>query len=184
MSRLIAFRRLVGTKRPFGGLAKCARPKHTAAPDPSLGRIFKPRPHGLLARLALAGGSGGIALAAAKTMLEQPEQSMRSGNDSAGPSLVLGQTQSSATDHDSPVALFVKRFVFGLWEIVVTVLRSGELLFRFVPLLVAYPAVWLGQSGTLWWYGFLRMQMSSAGPTFVKLSQWAASRTDLFSAQL
>ncbi|KAJ1818573.1 hypothetical protein LPJ56_003814 [Coemansia sp. RSA 2599] len=26
--------------------------------------------------------------------------------------------------------------------------------------------------------------MSSAGPTFVKLSQWAASRTDLFSAQL
>ncbi|KAJ2855806.1 hypothetical protein J3B02_001969 [Coemansia erecta] len=83
-----------------------------------------------------------------------------------------------------PVIVFVKRVFYGLWEIVITVLRSGELMVRFVPLLVTYPAVWLGQSGALWWYRFLRLQMSRAGPTFVKLSQWAASRTDLFSAQL
>ncbi|KAJ2806630.1 hypothetical protein H4R20_001612 [Coemansia guatemalensis] len=86
--------------------------------------------------------------------------------------------------------------VFALdsaWEILLTVLRTGELLVYFVPLVATYPVVWFGArdpsrgnetAGTLWWYRFLRRQMSCAGPTFVKLAQWAASRNDLFSAQL
>ncbi|KAJ2157813.1 hypothetical protein GGF46_004234 [Coemansia sp. RSA 552] len=83
--------------------------------------------------------------------------------------------------------------VDGVWELVLTVVRTGELLVYFVPLILAYPLVWFGQrdadrgnetAGALWWYRMLRIQMSCAGPTFVKLAQWAASRTDLFSAQL
>ncbi|KAJ1666092.1 hypothetical protein IW140_003681 [Coemansia sp. RSA 1813] len=83
--------------------------------------------------------------------------------------------------------------VDGLMEFVLTAVRSGELLIRFVPLLVLYPAVWFGEcdpnrgnekSGALWWYRLVCRQMASAGPTFIKLAQWAASRTDLFNMQL
>ncbi|KXN88764.1 ABC1 family protein C21C3.03, mitochondrial [Leucoagaricus sp. SymC.cos] len=38
--------------------------------------------------------------------------------------------------------------------------------------------------GTVWWYGLLVRQMEAAGPTFIKLAQWAASRKDLFPALL
>ncbi|KAI7830817.1 ABC1 family-domain-containing protein [Kickxella alabastrina] len=80
----------------------------------------------------------------------------------------------------------------GSWELLLTVVRSGQILLYFLPLLATYPAVYLGRwqadrgarSGALWWYAFLRAQLSRGGPTFVKLAQWAASRTDLFSAAL
>ncbi|KAJ2763844.1 hypothetical protein IWQ56_004709 [Coemansia nantahalensis] len=80
-----------------------------------------------------------------------------------------------------------------MWEVVMTVLRGGRLLVCFVPVVLAYPTVWFGArdalrggetAGALLWYRLLRAQMTRAGPTFVKLAQWAASRTDLFSAQL
>ncbi|BFZ53551.1 hypothetical protein PYCC9005_000576 [Savitreella phatthalungensis] len=35
-------------------------------------------------------------------------------------------------------------------------------------------------AGALFWYRFLVHQMELAGPTFIKLGQWAASRTDIF----
>ncbi|PWN37542.1 ABC1-domain-containing protein [Meira miltonrushii] len=38
--------------------------------------------------------------------------------------------------------------------------------------------------GALWWYGFLVKQMERAGPTFIKLAQWAGSRQDLFPKEL
>ncbi|SPO40048.1 related to unusual protein kinase [Pseudozyma flocculosa] len=38
--------------------------------------------------------------------------------------------------------------------------------------------------GALWWYGFLVKQMERAGPTFIKLAQWAGSRQDLFPDEL
>jgi aarF domain-containing kinase len=38
--------------------------------------------------------------------------------------------------------------------------------------------------GAVWWYGFLVKQMERAGPSFIKLGQWAASRADLFPATL
>lgn len=37
---------------------------------------------------------------------------------------------------------------------------------------------------TRWWYRFLVKQMERAGPTFIKLAQWAGSRRDLFPDQL
>jgi aarF domain-containing kinase len=59
----------------------------------------------------------------------------------------------------------------------------------FVPVILSVPAIWFGRrhsdkdgerSGTLWWYGFLVRSMELAGPAFIKLGQWAASRTDIF----
>ncbi|KAG6827055.1 hypothetical protein H0H92_013372 [Tricholoma furcatifolium] len=38
--------------------------------------------------------------------------------------------------------------------------------------------------GAVWWYGFLVDKMEAAGPTFIKLAQWAASRADLFPSLL
>ncbi|GLB35914.1 putative ABC1 family protein [Lyophyllum shimeji] len=38
--------------------------------------------------------------------------------------------------------------------------------------------------GAVWWYGLLVRKMEAAGPTFIKLSQWAASRVDLFPSEL
>lgn len=38
--------------------------------------------------------------------------------------------------------------------------------------------------GALWWYAFLVKQMERAGPTFIKLAQWAGSRQDLFPKEL
>lgn len=38
--------------------------------------------------------------------------------------------------------------------------------------------------GAVWWYGYLVAQLDRAGPTFIKLAQWAASRADLFPALL
>ncbi|KAJ2657198.1 hypothetical protein IW148_005305 [Coemansia sp. RSA 1199] len=94
---------------------------------------------------------------------------------------------------ESGQRLFQFIVVDGVFELLLTVLRTGELIVYFIPLFIAYPAVWFGRRnldrggesvGALWWYKLLRIQMSRAGPTFVKLSQWAASRTDLFNMQL
>ncbi|KAG0254019.1 hypothetical protein BG011_006015 [Mortierella polycephala] len=76
---------------------------------------------------------------------------------------------------------------------ILTIWRFGVLAVIFAPLIVTVPAVFLGKrikdqdderSGTLWWYRLLVRHMEMAGPTFIKLSQWAASRTDIFPKQL
>ncbi|SPO05560.1 related to aminoglycoside acetyltransferase regulator from P. stuartii [Cephalotrichum gorgonifer] len=80
-----------------------------------------------------------------------------------------------------------------LWEPLCTALRFLHLVAIFVPVIVAVPAIWIGRrvperdnerSGTLWWYGFLVQSMEWAGPAFIKLGQWAASRTDIFPTQM
>lgn len=74
-----------------------------------------------------------------------------------------------------------------------TGLRFLHLVVIFVPVLVSVPAIWLGKrnperdnerSGTIWWYGFLVSSMERAGAAFIKLGQWAASRSDIFPTQL
>lgn len=40
------------------------------------------------------------------------------------------------------------------------------------------------RASTIWWYKLLVNSMQSAGPTFIKLAQWAGSRSDLFPATL
>lgn len=78
-------------------------------------------------------------------------------------------------------------------EPIATGLRFLHLVVIFVPVLVTIPSIWFGKrqpghdnerSGTLWWYGFLVRSMESAGATFIKLGQWAASRSDIFPTEL
>ena len=72
-------------------------------------------------------------------------------------------------------------------------LRFLHLVAIFVPVVVTVPVVWLGsrrrdreneRSGTLWWYRFLVRSMERAGPAFIKLGQWAASRQDIFPLEM
>jgi aarF domain-containing kinase len=80
-----------------------------------------------------------------------------------------------------------------IWEPICTGVRFIQLVIIFVPVLVSVPAIWIGRrqpdrdgerSGTLWWYGFLVSAMELSGPAFIKLGQWAASRTDIFPTEL
>jgi aarF domain-containing kinase len=75
----------------------------------------------------------------------------------------------------------------NLYEPIATFLRFFHLVLIFVPVILTVPAIWIGQSvgdnqltGTVWWYGYLVKAMENAGPAFIKLGQWAASRTDIF----
>ncbi|KAK7963870.1 ubiquinone biosynthesis protein [Apiospora saccharicola] len=80
-----------------------------------------------------------------------------------------------------------------LWEPICTGVRFLQLVTIFVPVILAVPAIWVGtrqpdhdneRSGTLWWYGFLVQAMEWSGPAFIKLGQWAASRTDIFPDEM
>ncbi|EPQ60403.1 ABC1-domain-containing protein [Gloeophyllum trabeum ATCC 11539] len=80
-----------------------------------------------------------------------------------------------------------------IWEPILTARRFIHLLALFLPVLLSVPMLLVGvpeskydgdRWGAVWWYGFLVEQMERAGPTFIKLAQWAASRADLFPAIL
>ncbi|KAI0382237.1 ABC1 family protein [Hypomontagnella monticulosa] len=89
-----------------------------------------------------------------------------------------------------------KFFIFldlYFWEPLCTGIRFVELVFIFIPVIFTVPAIWIGtrrpdrdneRSGTLWWYNFLVKSMERAGPAFIKLGQWAASRTDIFPTEM
>lgn len=78
-----------------------------------------------------------------------------------------------------------------------TIFRFLELSAIFVPVFLAYPISLFGHavcvsnlssttvtSGSLVWYKILRKALELAGPSFIKLGQWAGSRTDIFSEGL
>ncbi|KAK2734874.1 hypothetical protein FQN57_001437 [Myotisia sp. PD_48] len=76
-------------------------------------------------------------------------------------------------------------------EVIATGFRFLHLVAIFIPVMATVPVIWFGQRengrerrGTLWWYTFLVSAMERAGPTFIKLGQWAATRTDIFPPQL
>ncbi|KAH7235732.1 hypothetical protein BKA59DRAFT_281925 [Fusarium tricinctum] len=78
-------------------------------------------------------------------------------------------------------------------EPVCTGVRFLQLVVIFVPVIITIPVIYFGnrqpardneRSGTLWWYGFLVNEMELAGPAFIKLGQWAASRTDIFPTEM
>ncbi|KZS96076.1 ABC1-domain-containing protein [Sistotremastrum niveocremeum HHB9708] len=71
--------------------------------------------------------------------------------------------------------------------------RFFYLLIIFVPVVLSSPMLLVGAPeakyggdrwGAVWWYGMLVQQMQRAGPTFIKLAQWAGSRADLFPSIL
>ncbi|KAE8374307.1 hypothetical protein BDV26DRAFT_270248 [Aspergillus bertholletiae] len=92
----------------------------------------------------------------------------------------------------------LRQSIFVVWysyiyDPIATGLRFAHLVIIFLPVILTVPAVWFGKhlktrkdvrSGTLWWYSFLVRSMERAGPAFIKLGQWAASRTDIFPPEL
>lgn len=88
------------------------------------------------------------------------------------------------------VYLFLDLYIY---EPIATGFRFLHLAVIFVPVIATIPVIWLGRrvkerdrerSGTLWWYSFLVRSMERAGPAFIKLGQWAASRTDIFPQEM
>ncbi|KAK9470951.1 ABC1 family-domain-containing protein [Dipodascopsis tothii] len=83
--------------------------------------------------------------------------------------------------------------VGAVYEYAATGVRFVHLVVIFVPVVVGSVAIFFGRrlaeadnerTGALWWYRLLVHQMERAGPTFIKLGQWAASRTDIFSQMM
>ncbi|PYH97480.1 ubiquinone biosynthesis protein [Aspergillus ellipticus CBS 707.79] len=86
--------------------------------------------------------------------------------------------------------------VFGycyIYDPLATGCRFVHLVIIFLPVILTAPSVCFGRqlkghegirAGTLWWYNFLVRSMERAGPAFIKLGQWAASRTDIFPPEL
>lgn len=85
-----------------------------------------------------------------------------------------------------------RRFLFLLTLFLPLLLTSPILLFEFVEL--GHPAkrrkrrrdgsLITERRTTTWWYHVLVHAMQLAGPTFIKLAQWAGSRADLFPKTL
>ncbi|THV07553.1 protein kinase [Dendrothele bispora CBS 962.96] len=80
-----------------------------------------------------------------------------------------------------------------IWHPILTAKRFVYLCILFLPVIVTSPMLLVGKPekryhgdgwGAIWWYDFLVSRMEAAGPTFIKLSQWAASRADLFPSFL
>lgn len=74
-----------------------------------------------------------------------------------------------------------------IYEPMLTLTRFFEISLIFVPVFAIYPIVFFGKtrngsrSGAKLWYKFLRIAAELGGASFIKLGQWAASRTDIFS---
>ncbi|KAM0265675.1 hypothetical protein ACHAQJ_000109 [Trichoderma viride] len=103
------------------------------------------------------------------------------------------EIRKSIDDDDRGISQIVRKIQllwdFYVWEPICTGTRFLHLMVIFVPVILSVPVIWFGRrhpdkdgerSGTIWWYGFLVRSMELAGPAFIKLGQWAASRTDIF----
>ncbi|RDW67113.1 ABC1 kinase family protein [Aspergillus mulundensis] len=84
-------------------------------------------------------------------------------------------------------------WVHYIYDTIATGFRFLHLVVIFLPVILTAPTIWIGKriqdqdgarTGTLWWYSFLVRAMERAGPAFIKLGQWAASRTDIFPPQM
>ncbi|QIW94747.1 hypothetical protein AMS68_000265 [Peltaster fructicola] len=77
-------------------------------------------------------------------------------------------------------------------EPIATGVRFLHLVAIFVPVMITFPVVFIGPRRSkdgetalsIWWYGCLVWAMKSAGASFIKLGQWAATRSDIFPKEL
>lgn len=150
-------------------------------------------------RLRLSASAGVAALGAA-AFVELSQEKSEDGSETAEDRMLRLSRQEIAktiSPTDRGISRFWHEIVLFLdlyiWEPICTGARFVQLLVIFVPVIVSVPAIWFGgrisdkeneRTGTLWWYGFLVRSMERAGPTFIKLGQWAASRTDIFPTEM
>ncbi|POS87136.1 ubiquinone biosynthesis protein-like protein [Erysiphe pulchra] len=71
-----------------------------------------------------------------------------------------------------------------LWEPTRIGFRFLHLVLIFVPVMLTSPILWCGSGAKNWWFRFLVGGMEKAGPAFIKLGQWAASRSDIFPQEM
>lgn len=105
---------------------------------------------------------------------------------------------SASSEHQSGPFRLIHVYII---EPIATFFRFLHLALLFGPVILTSPMLLVGKPerrrrsgkpvaedeenwGAVWWYGFLVRQMERAGPSFIKLGQWAASRADLFPASL
>lgn len=104
---------------------------------------------------------------------------------------------NSASERSYTIVELFKDYIL---EPLLTIVRFIHLALLFGPVILTAPMIFVGSPprrkagkpvaepednwGAVWWYGFLVKQMERAGPSFIKLGQWAASRADLFPAVL
>lgn len=86
------------------------------------------------------------------------------------------------------IKFFLQDYIF---EPIITFNRFVELSFIFIPVFILYPIIFFGKmnklgerSGARCWYKLLRYAAELGGASFIKLGQWAASRTDIFTRGL
>ncbi|KAK7465364.1 hypothetical protein VKT23_005342 [Stygiomarasmius scandens] len=100
---------------------------------------------------------------------------------------------SPSEDHLSWKSRILSILRNRIWEPILTAKRFVYLCTLFLPVIITSPMLLVGKPekkyhgdgwGAIWWYSFLVGRMEAAGPTFIKLSQWAASRADLFPSVL
>ncbi|KAG1757126.1 hypothetical protein EDB19DRAFT_1655993 [Suillus lakei] len=100
---------------------------------------------------------------------------------------------SPAEPHMSIPSRILSLLQEHFWEPLLTARRFIHLFYLFIPVIITMPMLLVGKPerrykgdkwGAIWWYGFLVRRMQTAGPTFIKLAQWAASRADLFPSLL
>lgn len=75
----------------------------------------------------------------------------------------------------------------NVWQPLLTWLRFAQLFAYFTPVLLLALPIALGictHSYRLFWYHYLVMTLQAAGPSFIKLGQWAASRADIFPSEM
>ncbi|KAK0662578.1 ABC1 family-domain-containing protein [Cercophora samala] len=147
-------------------------------------------------RLASA-GAGGLAAAAFVELSEKDNDGPRDTGEKRMLEVSRDEIKKKVSDSDTGLARIRHQIVLFLdiyiWEPICTGVRFLQLVTIFVPVILTVPAIWIGnrqpdrdneRTGTLWWYEFLVQAMEWAGPAFIKLGQWAASRSDVFPDEL
>ncbi|KAF8078870.1 hypothetical protein FPV67DRAFT_1466723 [Lyophyllum atratum] len=105
----------------------------------------------------------------------------------------INPTIFSPSESDRSITARIRAFLRdNVWEPILTAKRFIYLFALFIPVIICSPMLLVGEPqkkyrgdrwGAVWWYELLVSKMEAAGPTFIKLAQWAASRADLFPSQ-
>lgn len=148
-------------------------------------------------RILLAGAGAATLTSASFVQLSEQDHN----GDKTGEEIMLDASRAELENH-LPKALenskhvrkgiyfFVEDYII---EPILTTVRFLHLVFIFGPVILCVPVIWFGgkvkerdneRSGTLWWYALLVRSMERAGAAFIKLGQWAATRTDIFPSEM
>ncbi|KAG5654683.1 hypothetical protein H0H81_007439 [Sphagnurus paluster] len=102
----------------------------------------------------------------------------------------INPTIFSPSESDRTITARIRAFLLNkIWEPLLAAKRFIYLFTLFIPVILCSPVLLVGKPrkryrgdrwGAVWWYELLVSKMEAAGPTFIKLAQWAASRADLF----